>query len=624
MHKRKYIQIIHNMMERKMFLRIENCIKNTIRKQKTAVWTQYVLIFMVTQIACAIQYFRNNDITMVSDRIGDLATAAYLAGLDWSEIVYQTNYYGFGWKWLYFILLKNVSDPHVIYAIIQFGWTIIYSVLYTFLYSKLSKGKQEFAIFFFMIPSVAIIYSFHPISSEPTLYMAMIIFSILFIQLYETKKSRYSIYIAFWMVYMLTLHERSWVIILAFVVTVLFDSVVTKKIAVRAIPFIVSFFIAYLIKKRVVSTVIPIIWSDAEIKNTSAFSGDLFWFLDSLENFMIVVRGILSNIMALCIKTYGLFILCMVFVFLLIVNIFCKKQQWFDFYLKNQWRILLVLLSVLAVIGTMVGICIRSTRSITMDNAYGYKFYVYVRYYTPWACVGILSLLSLRKDIFLLINRKYIAILALLYFKCGIHFLNMVIPLLQEKNQLSYNLETGKNFRIYLIGLFANVAKNDVESLFYSIVIGGIVLWSLSVNKEIWTKITFCVVFILAIYNGTKGFHIQKPCYSSKQYSFYHVVEYVSQNVSISKDIYCTIGNETRVYTLQYMLKEYSLHNRYPVDADDNSLVLTWSQKDDYAKWLEKNEFNKYKVKKGIYIWCKGEKFSEEIEKALNEYVEVE
>lgn len=89
---------------------------------------RYQLFAMIfSLIFCGMSLFRGVDISLIADEIGTIASAPFLAGFDWSDVVSKTNYYGFGYYWIAFVLFKMTDNYVVIFAVI----TIVNFILCT-------------------------------------------------------------------------------------------------------------------------------------------------------------------------------------------------------------------------------------------------------------------------------------------------------------------------------------------------------------------------------------------------------------------------------------------------------------------------------------------------------------
>ena len=103
-----------------------------VRKDKAYKTYLCILNFFLCFFVQALLFFKDNDISIIEDRIGDFALPSYLAGLDWSVLIAQTKYYGYGMKWIFFPLFVLTDDPHIIFCCVTFIYIFLMARIFLF------------------------------------------------------------------------------------------------------------------------------------------------------------------------------------------------------------------------------------------------------------------------------------------------------------------------------------------------------------------------------------------------------------------------------------------------------------------------------------------------------------
>ncbi|WP_143087441.1 hypothetical protein [Butyrivibrio proteoclasticus] len=559
-----------------------------------------------------------------------MATPTYLAGLDWMDLISQSNYYGYGMKWLFFPAFMITSDPVIIFIIFILAYIVLISLVYAFFYGKVADDCVDSYTnvgLMIMLPIVSCICSYHSMSSEPTLYLAMGILMLIIYDLLKATGYKYkalSFFCAFWLCYMLSLHERCLVVIAAFMCAMLFDRFISKRWFVDLKLFIASFLINYALKKIITSHIISIFWNKPDLANTTAVPKYFpSWIFQSKEGLLLFFGCVFANFFCLFIKTFGIGILSAI---IIIKIISCLLKNSIDQlnYEKNRIWFVLFTVSMLSIVFTIGGLCLKCRNVLVAGEPYSYKNYTYVRYYFSWVPVLMISTWVLYNSVFKKAERKQVIVIILGgYGIIAKWFYAVMLPILEKANAASLDVDTGKNFRFYLAGIFTNTnifkMSEYHQNFLYSFLVSVIILLIIVIMNNEKKLIGLFLAFFIMLYNQTSGFNISLPQFYSSQDAFYKCISYIENNVNISKDVYCPEGVPTVLFTLQYMINRYSVHNSYPIDAEENTIAITWSDSDDYEMWLKDNGYVCVELEKNKFIWTR----SEEVLNKINEFMEL-
>lgn len=105
------------------------------------VFFSIVLSFMLYLL----RLVQNNNIDITMDEFGTLANASYYAGLDWSNVLSTTRYYGAGFYWIYSIFFRIFENPYVIVILIYVINSLLVSLTAGLIYTimvRWQKGRR--------------------------------------------------------------------------------------------------------------------------------------------------------------------------------------------------------------------------------------------------------------------------------------------------------------------------------------------------------------------------------------------------------------------------------------------------------------------------------------------------
>lgn len=546
-----------------------------------------LLIFFGIIVCKFLFFFVAADYGINPDRIGDLIAPTKLAGLDWDLLIQKVYYYGYGFKWLYAPFFALTDNPDIIY----YGILSFYNVLYAFLgvmiyhlevkYLKIQSKAVAVLLAVFMgilMPA--------DMKSEPSLYiMGWVIFFIIAkaISIKDSKsKIIYGIILAVGLSYCLTLHERMVTIIIGFCIVVVLYRFVFKEWFVN--PFV--YFPTQLVLYKVVNWCNDLyrayFWHTSDVKNSDVIPEDAsLYFFKSLEGFRIAVKCIWSNFMTLGTQTYGLAWLAVAFLLLSIAAI-CKKQFSKETDTVDRILFTFIWLGGICVAIVMAGLVMRWGIQVYNGEVYGYKGFVYGRYYVNFAYPAILAV------IVWLISHP-VKKSQIIFFWCCVlllsaGFLFKIFPTLELANQMCIPTERISTTSIEWI-LFEYILKSKSVkfNLFLNlIVIFGFlaaVSWKLLRGRRIDRTISCImgVVIFFVIMGNTDHFQFAKPsvifsggAYEGT-YEFFKDME--AKGISVKDK---TIYSDTAPWPLQYELNRYRIsYLLEQVDDSDDGIIVS-------------------------------------------------
>lgn len=599
-------------------------ITNMVGKKKIVKSVLFgVLVFLLSLICQVSNMFRKYNIALVTDRIGDLATPSYLAGLDFSNLISISKYYGYGFKWIYFVFFKLTDNPYVIYALIILFNAALLSLLNVIIMWQISRvSDDDWNIMDIAI--LLIIFSCNsnanPLSSEPTLFFAMDVLMIFIVETYKHENKRnyfFSGVVAFWLCYMLTLHERCLAVVIGFLIAIFFDYYVVRKTCLDWKVFSVSFLVFYIIKKVLTSRIIDFFWQNQEdLANTSVVPTNMTKGF-GLDYVLVIIKSSISNLVCLTEKSYGIGILFFVLSIYLLKKIILNDLNR-EKYCQYRGFIIVFLTSVIAILITILGLGVKSAKVVN-GLYYPYKHFTFIRYYQSWMPVGMVSAFAIVRGFS--VSVKVVDRIKVV-FGCGLaykYFYEVLLPILEYANKVAGSVIS--DFRFYLACIFSNTvlmkASEYRSNFIYSFVISIVIMILILSNKKL-QRLGVVIAFCVMMWNQTAGFNLRLPYFWSNQDIVYDAVKNVEETFEIQDVIYCPDGNSSKACTLQYLLNRYSIHIDYPDEtAGINTLVVTWETSDECQTKLKESGYAPLMLKKDYYIWSKNEDILRMIENGL-------
>jgi hypothetical protein len=239
------------------------------------------------------------------DEIGAMATAAKIAGHDWSYVLSQANmYYGFGTTLLMFPVFVFIKNPLIIYQILL-GWGALIRTLPIIICFKiLDRVNIKNNFISLLISIIAIIGAptrATNIDNEPMLILGGWCLFYLLIILQDNMswrcRCKYSIVLAITLTFSLTVHTRAYIYILAIVMVVVFYQVVYRKSLINYWAFgtllIAGMLITSLCKNWVQKNIYTSeIYAGGALKNTWASTSGTV--INTVNNILFTEEGVRS------------------------------------------------------------------------------------------------------------------------------------------------------------------------------------------------------------------------------------------------------------------------------------------------------------------------------------------
>lgn len=353
-----------------------------------------IIVFALFFLLKCTMLLRDKVMDLSSDHLGDLATPSYLGGRNWLPMISETSYYGYGFKWIYFIFFKLTDRAETITRAIQFTQIFMIALCAAVLYMTVIKywydGKHSIQVF--GILAVGNAFASVTYNSEGSLYFFTLLIAAVLIKLAyvqdRKQKISWSITLAVLLCYMMTLHERCIGLLLAVFIVLICDWIYSRKCYVHPVSFGCSFVVLYILQELLTNRVVQFFWGNSAgegtLKNTSVSVSNPTWFLESIGDFNLFIKFCISNLFTLICSTYGLVLIPIIITVYCFVRFIFKNKSFKDEYKGNRAMLIVMLIFLATSVIILVGVAQRWGLSVHKENKNGYKGMVYPRYYMPF------------------------------------------------------------------------------------------------------------------------------------------------------------------------------------------------------------------------------------------------
>lgn len=558
----------------------------------------YLLIFFA--IIIVVRTLFTNQIwtatcTTGADEIGTIASGAWFAGYDWSEII-STNsgYYGFGYSILAAPFYKIFEDPVMIHHAMLFLNNVLIAiigvlcciVLVRFLHLK----NKMVAI---LIAGIVIWYTdvgFHgnQFVNETMLYLLCWLTIFLLFLLNENKNAErsrsqtiknivYTLLLCGVLFYSLLVHSRSLVMVVTTVITIVCISLITRKSIVNVFVFYPVLVIGYFLSRYCIWSVQSGLWragedADTLTNSTESLTSQLtenIHLLFSFEGIKAWLIELLGQIYAMVVLSYGLAVVALFGICFFLIKI-VKNRNIRKMNVKCQNTLVIITFSGVGLLATLVSTSIVALPGVisSLDDDMLNKWCLYHRYWSIYLVIFMLT------GCYLLYQygkvRKRVLILSFL-LSCVIllGFSVCICGKYDWSDTMSGIFLPFYSIGFWLLGELPSVTFFRWISLLVIIVFA--VFCVLAAKKKM--RLGFLIIALLMFSNYgcltvEKNIRVSEELYAQ----FHEIVDIVK---SIDDDVECvyieTNSSITRLYC-QLLLPRYGLTTEY--DGSDNTIMI--------------------------------------------------
>lgn len=474
-------------------------------KEKLKKWKNislYILSFVITFGFYLISLLARNDIEVSQDEIGALANMAYRAGLNWSDTISHSRYYGYGFFWILSPLYRISTNPYFIYNAIYVCCTLVICItsimiLYMMIH-YLGYEKNIRTAFVSVIPAIGkTIVSTNYICNETPLYFSFWLLILLFI-IYVNSNKRVSkiivsIFSALAITYMYTCHERTDAVLVSVVISIIVVRVVYKKWIIN--PFIFGGLLigGYLFKELYKNEVIiQRFWANSgKLANTSATSVIRISAILTPLGVKSVWDIFITNIFTLVERTLGLFGISVIFFLCSMFGIIkdWKKRDTSKLDVNIGIANIISITTVIVVVGGLGIMWGKHVYQVILGNeelGVYYRAYTYIRYYECFFGPAIVATIAALDKKNSESRNKILSGSCIAFLISYIYIIAFIYENTFKQWKMSHRL-----------AIFS-ISDNGYEGIVFSFILVLIViLFSMKIS---WKKLPFVVVGFLTLY----------------------------------------------------------------------------------------------------------------------------
>lgn len=388
-----------------------NIIKNFILKYK-----YQLIIFWLIVIVKSIFNLRIVTVCGISgaDEIGTIASAAYFAGYDWSNVISHTLYYGFGYSAFMtpvFLLFDNVIVIHQVLLLYNTVMFALSAVVCFNILTKYLKINNNLLACIISLASILFMPSFmnsNSIINESALTFInwIMIYLLLYVCKNNSKITRMitTLVISLLFSYSLFIHTRSLMFFGVIFCVVIGYYVFTKKALLNVPVFIICSGFGYVASHYIIKMMQNKLWlvveNDKLGNSTSFLVGSLTNIkqIFSSHGIKAFIKTIFGQVYAMFTTTYGVVTLFLAIVTVYIIHYLkkYKKKQRVIFKTQKQRAILIILIYCsVSIISTILLVATVALNTTIASEKVGSacKWYLYTRYWSIY--IGPMIMISL-------------------------------------------------------------------------------------------------------------------------------------------------------------------------------------------------------------------------------------
>lgn len=551
-------------------------------KEKTNRRRDIIILFLVCFIP---RVFVNLFIKMAPgghDDLGMLIVPSMLAGYDWSGLIPETAYYGFGYSIIFTPILYFFRDNSYLMFQLIFGINAVFQalsgvVIYNLLINHYNCRDKKIA----MGVSVALSYLVFTASCKvandvilPCITWILIWVITILVERHENRrdKIRYTILLFLVLSYSLLLHSRSIIYWLGLICIIVLVKCLYNFWIVEIKTFLFCGGVTYWLMTNLIKVMQNNIWhSNGPITNSTGKIGEVLGkgigSLCSENSVKTLVTLISSNFFAISQYTFGLLILGLVIILAFVFMRIAGKE---NSYLK-EFDVVLIggLYSAICFFIMFGGLCISylypALDALSKNQSYGGFFYI--RYYYNFAVPLILYGVVYGTDFFEKKVKMHILSYAIVIFLCT--FLGVV-----------YNLE-GVPLRDYWNTFGSKLLMDDstimgirkyclVFAVSMAILICGVYI--IKYNKIMGIVLFMAISFYSYAYQNIYSAKGWADNYLKATNDFENMIM-ESYNLKV-QGIKIYVNSISAAYGLQLRKPDYTIHAGIPDGTTKDKLIV--------------------------------------------------
>lgn len=535
------------------------------------------------------------------DELGTIASAAFLAGKDWSGVMSVHKYYGFGYSVLmapFFLIFKS---PVTIYQCMLFMNGLLYATTSVFCYRIMGRVLSDKYNIYKLICSIGAMFiplKFLSVMNEHMLTMLTWVILWCLIRLFEvadepTRRMKYTAVLTLLLVYSLTIHTRAIILWVSVATTLILYYIFTKRKVVNIKVLLIFGLIGTFLITLIINNMQNILWNKAKREslansvgtiNSGASKVDLLANPDTWKYFL---SNIVSQISGISFVSGGVILVGVVLSIVIIVKTFINHKK----ISGNQWIYFIIsCFSILSIIASILGMSLlwaKPTEDMEWNQMlqfiYGDRIKFYLRYFACY-CGPLLVLV----EMFIIKERKEISnkfwitngLLMMLFYGASIY-------LSGDMYREAYVTSTPAYEIFNIPSLLMGIPYLARRVILFAYMLGLLIfiIWWVLYKKKYYKAMAMVISGVLILQFAVSVVTFNKRDSEAiylKNYPMYSVIKDMENYTEVPKQIYVP-SEETVEYRLQFYLADYTLLPQWPFVDDEPKLVF-----------IRKNELNKY------------------------------
>ena len=360
----------------------------------------YLIMCLICFLPRIIFAFQSLPFRTRADELGTLAGAAYLAGFDWSDLIGETAYYGFGATILFVPLFYIFSDPLLIYKIMVGIWGILQGAVGCMSWHLGEKyfeiKDRKVLMCLSVIASYMVVTRNTAIFNETPLILVtwLLCWCLLALNKYNANKKKkvmFSVLLSVLLVYSLTLHTRALIFWIAIIIIEVFYFIVTKRTLFSVKVAAVLAAAGYIAARAVISFMQNTVWigESREALGNSQIGVSGTALLLEPDSWQAWANIVLGQFNTFSLVTGTVIIVAFVWVIKAFIDMFKEK---FCVSEDKLPYLCMIGFSCICIAGTIFGQSIsewlgyvtEAMREGMYNDAYGLKAVTYIRYAGPY------------------------------------------------------------------------------------------------------------------------------------------------------------------------------------------------------------------------------------------------
>ena len=511
-----------------------------------------------------------------SDEVATIASAASLAGYDWSAVVSQAGYYGAGFYWIFAPVFSMTDDPIILYRVLLVGCSLVQALIAPIAYYMLGHyfdiEEKWQRILMALCCSYLVMTRATILFNEHILILLVWISVLLLLKLQEYredkwKKRGYTFLLMGVFAYSMTIHTRMLTFWIALALLLAVYGIIEKRLLVSKSMLLLAGAGGYALSKKVVAFVQNALWNTANgggLRNASVNVPLNHNFL-SLRTWKAWISIIIGQIQTVNLVTGGMAVLILLF-FVVFIAGWWKRFREKKENTEDMYHLIVIFFCVCC-----TGMTIAAQSLTWLWGAqegishgynsldYGLKAYIYLRYFGLYTGPILMSGLVLIKKHWEK-NRMVVLLAApasMFFYVC---WMVLIQPFIFEN----------RNTSEFICGLSLYYATDKVElrhymiGMFFLLAVGAMLYWLIWKNRCTQMLVLLAIYLFAHYYLNGMGYEVnrQKRNWTTSNGGYYAVKE-MEKSVEVPKEIYCYDGSDKTDHQLYYPYQFYL--NRYKI-----------------------------------------------------------